>query len=102
MYAIPAAAEVLGVTPTALEAALRRGETIASLTEGCGLDVDRMTEQVLDAEVPDIEALASIAGFDSDEIDQFAAELRNYLISFIHEGEQAANALFDGPVLAAA
>jgi hypothetical protein len=102
MYAIPAAADILGVTPEALETALERGETIATLTRACGLDVEQMTEQVLDAEVPDVEALATIAGFDSDEVSQFSHELRSYLISFIHEGEQAANARFDRPVLAAA
>ncbi|AYY12589.1 hypothetical protein EF847_07595 [Actinobacteria bacterium YIM 96077] len=102
MYAISTAAEILGVTPSALEAALERGETIATLTEACGLDLDHMTESLVNAEVPDIEALAMIAGFDSDEIAQFGAEVRQYVTSFIHDGEQAANRRFDGPVLAAA
>jgi hypothetical protein len=106
MYAITAAADVLGVTPRALRKALQRGETIASLTQACGLDLDVMTAKIVDSEVPDVEALAKIAGFRDDDVSRFSTEMRDYLVSFIQHGEQAANALFDGPsgwpVLAAA
>ncbi|WP_166345563.1 hypothetical protein [Phytoactinopolyspora limicola] len=102
MYAIPTAAEILGVTPAALEAALDRGETIATVTRACGLDVDHMTESLVNAEVPDIEALAMIAGFTTAEISQFAAEVRTYLTSFVEHGQQAADAWFDSPALVAA
>ncbi|NEE03743.1 hypothetical protein [Phytoactinopolyspora halotolerans] len=102
MYAIPTAAEILGVTPAALEAALERGETIATLSRSCDVDVDTMTESLVDAEVPDVEALATIAGFTSDEIAQFAAELRAYLVEFVNEGQDAADNLFDSPALVAA
>jgi hypothetical protein len=102
MYAIPTAAEILGVTPNALEAALDRGETIATVTRACGLDVEHMKESLIDAEVPDIEALAMIAGFDSEEISQFAAEVRSYLDSFVEHGEQVADTWFDSPAVLAA
>ncbi|WP_129664720.1 hypothetical protein [Phytoactinopolyspora endophytica] len=99
MYAIPTAAGILGVTPAALEAALQRGETIATLARACGLDLDTMTDSLVDAEVPDVEALATIAGFDSDDISEFTAEMRAYLVTFINDGEHVANAQFDRPAL---
>lgn len=108
MYAISTAADILGVTPTALEAALARGETIVSLTRACGLDPDEMTESVVDAEVADVAALAMIAGFDADAIAEFVAEMRAYLVSFVTHGEQVAEQFFGGyreisqPVMTAA
>lgn len=95
MYAISTAAERLGVTPTALETALDRGETIATLTRACGLDPDEMTLSVINAEVADVEALAVIAGFDAAEVAQFVAEVRAYLITLVWDGEAAADARFD-------
>lgn len=94
MYAISTAAANLGVTPSALETALSRGETIASLTRACGLDPDEMTRSVIEAEVADVEALAMIAGFDSAEITQFVKEMCEYLITLVWDGEAAADARF--------
>ncbi|PSL08541.1 hypothetical protein CLV30_101516 [Haloactinopolyspora alba] len=95
MYAIPTAADRLGVTPGALRKALDRGETIANLTRACGLDPDEMTLAVIDAEVADVEALALISGFDDTEIALFVSELRAFIITFVWDGEAAANARFD-------
>lgn len=99
MYAIPTAAQFLGVTPTALEAALDRGETLRSLTIACGLDPDRMTEAVVDAETADVVALARIAGFGPDAVAEFTRELRAYLVAYVRDGEQAADRLFETRVL---
>ena len=96
MYAMTTAAEHLGVTPKALSTALERGETIASLTRACGLDPDEMTLAVINAEVADIEALAMIAGFDASTTATFVAELREYLITYVWDGQAAADARFDG------
>ncbi|HEY9410703.1 MAG TPA: hypothetical protein VIP77_14080 [Jiangellaceae bacterium] len=80
------------MTTTALQAALDRGETIASLARSCGLDVRGVLEPVVDAEVADVEALAIIAGFGPDEVAEFAHELRTYLTSFVLDGEHVADA----------
>lgn len=102
MYAIPTAAGILGVTPRALEAALDRGETIASLTRACGLDPEEMAQSVVDAEVADVEVLATIAGFSAADVAVFVQEMRAYLVCFVYDGEDVADALFDGAALAAA
>jgi hypothetical protein len=102
MYAIPTAAQMLGVTPTALEAALERGETIASLALACGLDPESMTETIIDAETADVVALASIAGFGPDAVAEFARELRTYLVAFVRDGERVADRLFEPRTLQAA
>ncbi|WP_157987492.1 hypothetical protein [Jiangella endophytica] len=95
MYAIPTAAQILGVTPTALEAALERGETIRSLAIACGQDPDRMTEAVIDAETADVVALAGIAGFGPDAVAEFVRELRSYLVAFVRDGERVADQLYE-------
>lgn len=99
MYAIPTAAQILGVTPKALATALERGETIHSLAVACGQDPDRMTEAIIDAETADVVALASIAGFGPDAVAEFARELRAYLVAFVHDGEHAADRLFEARTL---
>ncbi|TDD68499.1 hypothetical protein E1262_15880 [Jiangella aurantiaca] len=95
MYAIPTAAQILGVTPAALEAALEHGETIRSLTIACGHDPDLMTEAIVDAETADVVALADIAGFGPDAIAEFARELRAYLVAFVSDGQHVADRLFE-------
>lgn len=95
MYAIPTAAHILGVTPTALEAALERGETIRSITIACGIDPERMTDAVVDAETADVVALARIAGFGPDAVAEFVRELRAYLVAFVRDGERVADRLFE-------
>lgn len=101
MYAMTTAAEILGVTPAALEAALARDETILSLTRACGLDPKRMTEAIVDAETADVEALATIAGFGADDVAGFVGEMRSYLVSFVTDGEHVADRLFDRTLAAA-
>lgn len=96
MYANETAAEILGVTPDALAHALGRGETIASITASCGLDVRAMTEAVVDAELADIEALAVIAGFAPDAVDDIVADMRAYVVAVITDGAAAAEARFSG------
>ena len=102
MYAIPTAALMLGVTPTALEAALERGETISGLALARGQDPDRMTEAIIDAETADVVALASIAGFGPDAVAEFTRELRAYLVAFVRDGERVADRLFEPRTLQAA
>lgn len=92
MDALAIAAEQLSVTTTALQGALDRGETIASLARSCGFDVRGVLEEVVDAEVADVEALAIIAGFGPDDVAEFAHELRTYLTSFVLDGEHVADA----------
>ncbi|MBB5787081.1 hypothetical protein [Jiangella mangrovi] len=99
MYAIPTAAQILGVTPAALEAALERGETIRTLALACGLDPDLMTEAIVDAETADVIALASIAGFGPADVAEFARELRTYLVAFVHDGERVADRLYETSTL---
>ncbi|WP_146605229.1 hypothetical protein [Jiangella anatolica] len=95
MYAIPTAADILGVTPAALETALARGETIRSLAIACGQDPERMTEAIIDAETADVVTLARIAGFGADAIAEFARELRAYLVAFVTDGAHVADRLFE-------
>ena len=102
MYAIPTAAQILGVTPAALETALERGETIRTIAVACGHDPDRMTEAIIDAETADVVALASIAGFGPDAVAEFARELRAYLVAFVHDGERVADRLYETRTLQAA
>ncbi|TDE10139.1 hypothetical protein [Jiangella asiatica] len=99
MYAMTTAAELLGVTPKALAAALARGETVLSLTKARGLDTDRMVEAVVDSESADVAALATIAGFAPDDVELFSRELRAYLVAFVTDGEDVADRLFDEQVL---
>jgi len=99
MWALSTAAEKLGVTPVALQMALDRGETIASLAQACGVDVDEVTETVVEAELADIEALARIAGFGAADIALLGREMREYLVAVVNEGEHIAEALFDGRTL---
>jgi hypothetical protein len=101
MWAYRTAAELLGVTQTALHAALDRGETIASLVDACGLDVNRVTEAIVEAELADIDALARIAGFARADIVLFRHEMRDYLVALVTHGEHAAEAT-SGAVLTAA
>ncbi|MGH8828349.1 MAG: hypothetical protein ACRDVZ_12310 [Jiangellaceae bacterium] len=98
MDALSIAAEQLGVTPRALQAALDRGETIASLAQACGLDADRVREAIVDAEVSDVEALGPIAGFSPADVGQFVREISAYLREFVERGQLVA----DGTVPAAA
>ncbi|WP_026877897.1 hypothetical protein [Jiangella gansuensis] len=102
MYAMTTAADLLGVTPSALEAALARGETVLSLTRACGLDPHWMVEAVVDSEAADLTALATIAGFGPDDVELFGRELRAYLVAFVADGEDAADRLYDQRVLQAA
>lgn len=90
MYAITTAAEILGVTADALERALDRGETIGTLTKACGLDVDAMTRAVVDAELADFTVLARIAGFDPAGQVEILRDIRDYVITFVNQGEYAA------------
>jgi hypothetical protein len=96
MWALPIAAEMLGVTPTAMQAALDRGETIASLAQECGLDVEQVVDAVVAAELADIEALARIAGFAEADVELFGLEVRGYLGTMVTNGERSAEALVEG------
>ena len=96
MWARSTASEMLGVTPTALQAALDRGETIASLARECGLDVELVVDAVVAAELGDIEALARIAGFGEADVELFGLEVRAYLGTLVTSGERAAEALVEG------
>ena len=96
MWAQSTASEMLGVTPTALQAALDRGETIASLAHECGLDVEQVVDAVVAAELADIEALARIAGFTEADGELFGLEVRAYLGTLVTSGERAAEALVEG------
>jgi hypothetical protein len=95
MYAMSTAAEILNTTTAALEAAMTSGVTIADLSRGRGLDVDAVVESVVDAEIGDIAALATIAGFDAGDVALFVAEVRAYLLAFVDHGPHAAETLFD-------
>lgn len=86
-------ADQLGVTPRALQAALDRGETIASLARSCGLATDLLLEAIVDAEVSDIETLAVIAGFGPADVDEFVRETTVYLREFVEHGEAVAEKL---------
>lgn len=88
MDVLTVAADRLGVTPTALGAALGRGESIASLAAACGRDVDAVTAAVVDSEASDIEALGTIAGFDDADVTTFVAEVSEWLRSYVEHGEQ--------------
>lgn len=103
MYVTSTAAEILGVARVVLETTLASGETIADLARGRGLDVDAVTEAVVDSEIADIEVLAVIAGFSADDVMLFVNEVRDYVVAFVNGGEETANQQFDHvPVLAAA
>lgn len=99
MWALSTAAEKLGVTSAALQMALDRGETIASLAHAGGVDVDEVTESVVDAELADVEALARIAGFGAADIALLGRDMREYLVAVVNKGEHIAEALFDARTL---
>jgi hypothetical protein len=96
MWVQSTAAQMLGVTATALQAALDRGETIASLAQECGVDVEQVVDTVVAAELADIEALARITGFTEADVELFGLEVRAYLGTLVTSGESAAEALVEG------
>ncbi len=99
MDVVSTAADLLGVTPAALDAALGRGETIASLARECGLDEHDVVEAVVEAEASDVAVLAMIGGFGQSDIDQFVAEISAYVRTFVVSGPEVADAALDGQPL---